>query len=160
MILSKNMYFTMQIKKNVKSLKANLLNISIILIILVYCLPIIITRNIQALPATLRIFLLAWKSCLNQLQKSYLLICLQHFSTCRDTGLFLNLHQDMQSEVGRIWLHSCPNTKSEVYFDHNFMPYDRLITHCGDSSTFTKIEIQTNFYCLYAHFIYILFKYI
>lgn len=62
MIPSKNMYFIMQIKKNVKSLKANILKISINLIILVYCLPIIITRNIQALPATLRIFLLARKS--------------------------------------------------------------------------------------------------
>lgn len=40
------------------------------------------------------------------------------------------------------------------------MPYDSLITHCGDSPTFTKTKIQTNFHCLYAHFIYILFKYI
>lgn len=90
MIPSKNMYFITQIKKNVKSLKANLLKISISLIILVHCLPIIITRNIQALPATLRIFLLAWKSCLNQLQKSYLLICLQHFST--STLFYLSRH--------------------------------------------------------------------
>lgn len=160
MIPSKNMYFIMQIKKNVKSLKANILKISINLIILVYCLPIIITRNIQALPATLRIFLLAWKSMFESVAEELFTDLSPTLFYLSDTGLFLNLHQDMQSEVGRIWLHSCPNTKFEVYFDHNFMPYDRLITHCGDSSTFTKIEIQTNFYCLYAHFIYILFKYI